>query len=175
MINFINMTKTQYYHEVVFIVIAGILLSPSLYFSYMILPAYVLASSSEPVNSTSSPSANKTSSSAGSLSLDIPTAKSVFESGTMSLPASIKGFIISIPDESHHFLSENKTISLKNAHYIPSNLIIPQGTALAFVHGDPNHIHVEVVRDNSTGGNVVWQTIPVKHPDSSEIRILANP
>jgi hypothetical protein len=101
----------------------------------------------------------------------IPTAKSVFDTGIMSLPTSVSGYIINIPDEAHHPLSDNKTMSLKNAHYIPSNLIIPSGTAIAFVHGDPNHIHTELVKDASTG-NIVWQTIPVKHPSGSDTKIL---
>jgi plastocyanin len=107
-----------------------------------------------------------------STNLAIPSAKSVFETGTMILPPSVKGFIISLPDETHELDTANKTISHKNAHYLPSDLIIPNGTAVAFVHGDPNHIHVEVVRDNSTSGNLVWQTIPVKHPGSSDIKVL---
>ena len=173
---FIKMTKRQFNHGVVFIVVAGILLSLSLYYSQMLIPPSILASSSQTVNSTTSPGANNSSStSGGSVSLNIPTARSVFETGTMSLTSSVKGFIISLPDETHHFVSENKTISLKNAHYIPSNLIIPKGTALAFIHGDPGHIHVEIVRDNSTGGNVVWQTIPVKHPGSSDIKAFPAP
>jgi len=102
----------------------------------------------------------------------IPNAKAVFDTGTMLIPSSLKGFIISLPDETHELDTANKTISHKNAHYLPTNLIVPNGTAIAFVHGDPNHIHVEVVRDNSTNGNVVWQTIPVKHPGSSDIKVL---
>jgi hypothetical protein len=74
----------------------------------------------------------------------IPTAKSVFNTGIMSLPTLVSGYIIDIPDEAHHPLSDNKTMSLKNAHYIPSNLVIPSGTVIAFVHGDPNHIHSEI-------------------------------
>ena len=101
----------------------------------------------------------------------IPTAKSVYDTGAMSLPASASGFIIYILDESHHPLTDNKTMSLKNAHYIPSNLVIPSGTAIAFVHGDPNHTHSEIVKDTSTG-NAVWQTIPVRHPGGSDTKIL---
>ncbi len=103
----------------------------------------------------------------------IPTAKSVYETGTMSLPATVNGFIIYIPDEAHHLLTDNKTMSLSNAHYIPSSLVVPAATALAFVHGDPNHIHVEAVKDNSTG-TVAWQTSPVTHPGSSDIKVLAS-
>jgi plastocyanin len=112
---------------------------------------------------------------ANSANLAIPSAKSVFETGTMLLPSSIKGFIISLPDETHEPDTANKTISHKNAHYLPTNLIIPNGTAIAYVHGDPNHIHVEIVKDNSSNGNIVWQTIPVKHPGSSDIRVLPAP
>jgi plastocyanin len=107
-----------------------------------------------------------------STSVAIPNAKAVFDTGTMLIPSSVKGFIISLPDETHELDTANKTISHKNAHYLPTNLIVPNGTAIAFVHGDPNHIHVEVVRDNSANGNVVWQTIPVKHPGSSDIKVL---
>ena len=63
-------------------------------------------------------------------------------------------------------------MSLSNPHYIPASLVVPAATALAFVHGDPNHIHVEIVKDNSTG-TVAWQTTPVTHPGSSDIKVLA--
>ena len=39
------------------------------------------------------------------------------------------------------------------------------------MHGDPNHVHSEIVKDTSTG-NVVWQTIPVKHPGDSGTKVL---
>src|SRR5437763_317446 len=122
------MTKSQFNREVVFIVTAGILLSTTLFYSHMILPPSILANSSQSVNLTSSPSANNSSNaSGGSVSVDIPTARSVFETGTLSLPSSVKGFIISLPDETHELDTVNKTISHKNAHYLPSNLIIPSG------------------------------------------------
>jgi NhaP-type Na+/H+ or K+/H+ antiporter len=50
-----------------------------------------------------------TKSDTSSISSSIPNAKSVFDTGTMSLPASISGFIIYIPDESH--TSTNTNIS----------------------------------------------------------------
>gem|GEM_PF-4958021 len=103
---------------------------------------------------------------------EMPTAKSVFDTGTLSLPSSVKGFLIYIPDEAHHPLSDDKTISLKNANYIPTHLIIPKGTGIAFVHGDPGHIHIELVKDNKTN-QVVWQTTPIKHPGGSDTKVLA--
>jgi plastocyanin len=104
----------------------------------------------------------------------IPSARSVFDTGTISLPSSAKGFIISLPDETHELDTANRTMSHQNAHYLPSNVVIPSGTAIAFVHGDPNHIHVESITDTSTG-KVVWQTIPVKHPGASDIKIFDTP
>ena len=104
---------------------------------------------------------------------EISTAKSVFDTGTMSLPSSVKGFVIYIPDEAHHPSTDNKTISAKNANYLPTNLIIPKGTAIAFVHGDPNHVHVEIVKDNSSSGQVAWQITPVSHPGGSDVKVLA--
>lgn len=101
----------------------------------------------------------------------VPTARSVFDTGSMSIPSSASGFIIYIPDEAHHSISEQKTMSLKNAHFIPSNLTIPSGTSIAYVHGDPNHVHVEIVKD-AKSGKIMWQTVPVKHPGSSDIRVL---
>jgi hypothetical protein len=118
------------------------------------------------------PMNTKSDTSSTSSSSIIPNAKSVFDTGTMSLPASVSGYIVYIPDEAHHPLTDNKTISLKNAHYLPSNLIIPSGAAIAFVHGDPNHIHSEIVKDSSTG-NIAWQTIPVKHPGGSDTKVLS--
>ena len=32
----------------------------------------------------------------------IPTAQSVYDTGVMSLPSSVKGVIVFIPDEAHH-------------------------------------------------------------------------
>lgn len=100
----------------------------------------------------------------------IPSAQSVYETGTMSLPTSVKSFIIFIPDEAHHVPEDQKTISPKNPNYLPSTLQIPDGIEVAFVHGDPQHVHVEIVKDN--GGNLVWTTTPVKHPGGSDTKLL---
>jgi hypothetical protein len=129
----------------------------------------VLPSALATVNESGNSNSNTTTISSN----DIPTAKSVFDTGTMLLPSSVKGFIIYVPDEAHHPPTDNKTISAKNANYLPTNLIIPKGTAIAFVHGDPNHIHVEIVKDNSSSGQVAWQTTPVSHPGGSDVKVLA--
>lgn len=87
---------------------------------------------------------------------EMPTAQSVFDTGVMSLPSSVKGFLIYIPDEAHH---------------PPTHLTIPKGTGITFVHGDPGHVHIELVKDNNTN-RVVWQTMPIKHPGGSDIKVL---
>lgn len=129
-------------------------------------------------SSLSSPSSS-VSSSGEKNSNGIPSAKSVFDTGTVSLPSSVKGFIISLPDETHELDTANRTISHQNAHYLPSNLVIPSGTAVAFVHGDPNHIHVESVTDananNNSTGKVFWQTTRIRHPGASDIKIFDTP
>jgi plastocyanin len=125
-------------------------------------------------SSSLSSSSSSVSSSGEKNSNGIPSAKSVFDTGTVSLPSSVKGFIISLPDETHEPDTANRTISHQNAHYLPSNLVIPSGTAVAFVQGDPNHIHVESVTDTSTG-KVFWQTTPIRHPGASDIKIFDTP
>jgi hypothetical protein len=102
---------------------------------------------------------------------NIPNAKSVFDTGTMSLPSSVSGFIIYIPDEAHHPITDKKTMSPKNANYVPTNLIIPSGTSIAFIHGDPNHIHVEIIKDKT--GKVAWKTTPISHPGGSDVKVLS--
>lgn len=124
-------------------------------------------------NSVHSQTTDKSNSIVGSTLTNVtaPDAKSVFNTGTLSLPSTVKGFIVYLPDEAHHLSSDNKTISSNNANYIPTNLVVPRGTSIAFVHGDPNHIHVEMIKDNKTG-QVVWQTTPVTHPGGSDVKVL---
>ena len=101
----------------------------------------------------------------------IPTAQSIFDSGTMTLPSSVKGVIIFIPDEAHHPPTDQKTISPKNPNYLPNTLEIPEGTEVAFVHNDPGHVHVGIVKDKD--GNIVWITNPVKFPEGSDSKTLS--
>src|SRR6266542_5255680 len=101
----------------------------------------------------------------------IPTAQSVFDTGVMSLPFSVKGVIIFIPDEAHHPPADQKTISPKNPNYLPATLEIPDGTEVAFVHDDPQHVHLGIIKDKD--GSEAWTTIPVKAPDGSDTKILS--
>jgi hypothetical protein len=114
-----------------------------------------------------SPQNNESISSPNSM----PTAQSVFETGIMSLPKTVGAAIIFIPDESHHPPTDDKTISPMNPNYLPNTLIIPEGVEIAFVHDDPSHTHVGIVKDNK--GNVIWTTIPVEYPDASDTKTLS--
>ena len=148
------------------------IISMSLALFFIIISQFFLPSALA-VNNAAMYNSNNSTLAAGSImssSSIISTAKSVYNTGTVSLPPSVKGFIIYIPDEAHEPLKENRTISIKNAHYIPSNLVIPTGTSIAFVHGDPNHVHIEIIKDSS--GKVVWKTSPIKHPGGSDIKVL---
>ena len=115
---------------------------------------------------TNSASNNGSTSSSDS----IPAAQSIYDTGVMSLPISVRAAIIFIPDEAHHPPTDDKTISPKNPNYLPSTLVVPEGTEVAFVQDDPSHIHVGIVKDKS--GNVAWTTIPVKFPTGSDSKAL---
>jgi hypothetical protein len=122
------------------------------------------------VNINSGPSSSLTTTATTSNNL-LPDAKTVSETGKMVLPASVSGVIITLPDETHHPDSDNLIINPANAHYLPSNLVIPSGTAIAFAHGDPNHVHSEVITDANTN-NVVWTTTSIKHPGATDDKVL---
>jgi hypothetical protein len=127
--------------------------------------------SSSNIGNSNSSISNIGSGSSNSNINDLPNAKSVYDTGKMVIPSSVKGFLIDIPDEAHHLETDNLMISSANAHYLPSNLVIPSGTSIAFVHGDPNHIHSEIVTA-SNSNSVAWQTTPIKHPGASDDKIL---
>ena len=129
----------------------------------------VYAQTDSPSNNDSTASqTNKTTTSSDS----IPTAQSVYDTGVMSLPSSVKGVIVFIPDEAHHPASDDKTISPKNPNYLPTTLEVPEGTEVAFVQDDPSHIHVGIIKDKD--GNVAWTTTPVEYPDGSDTKSLSS-
>jgi hypothetical protein len=97
-------------------------------------------------------------------------AKSIYDTGKLVVIPSFSGVIISLPDETHHFDNENLRISLENGHYLPENLVIPSGTAIAFAHGDPNHVHSEILTDSS--GNQVWTTNTISHPGATDSKVF---
>ena len=81
----------------------------------------------------------------------IPNAESVYISESMKIPPSVGTFVILIPNEAHENWSDekHKLITDKNSYYIPTNLIVPSGTSIVFLHADapwdtPNPHTIEI-------------------------------
>ena len=96
----------------------------------------------------------------------IPSAEVVHSSESMKVPPSVGTFVILIPNEAHENWSDeqHKLITDRNSYYIPTNLIIPNGTAMVFLHADapwdtPNPHTIEL--QDSTG-NVVYRYWPTR-------------
>ena len=109
----------------------------------------------------------------------IPTAEVVHSSESMKVPSSVGIFVILIPNEAHENWSDekHKLISDKNSYYVPTNLVVPNGTALVFLHADapwdtPNPHTIEI-QDSS--GNTVYNTGQLDYTLSSKPIILPSP
>src|SRR5262245_61831242 len=90
----------------------------------------------------------------------IPSAEVVYSSELMKVPPSVGTFVILIPNEAHENWSDeqHKLITDKNSYYVPTNLIVPSGTTLVFLHADapwntPNPHTIEIQDSN---GNAVY-------------------
>jgi hypothetical protein len=109
----------------------------------------------------------------------IPNAESVFNSESMTLPSSLPAdatVMVFIPNEAHESLEDerHKLITDHNPYFIPTNLVIPQGTAISFINADapwdtPNPHTINII-DNS--GETVYSTEVLQYTNSSEPKIL---
>ena len=112
----------------------------------------------------------------------IPNAESVFKSESMTLPSSLSAaaenaiVMVFIPNEAHESLEDerHKLITDHNPYFIPTNLVIPQGTAISFINADapwdtPNPHTINII-DNS--GETVYSTEVLQYTNSSEPKIL---
>jgi hypothetical protein len=109
----------------------------------------------------------------------IPTAESVYISESMKVPPSVGTFVILIPNEAHENWSDekHKLITDKNSYYVPTNLVVPNGTSIVFLHADapwdtPNPHTIEI--QDSTG-NPVYSTGQLDYTQSSEPVVLPSP
>lgn len=113
----------------------------------------------------------------------IPNAESVFKSESMTLPSSLPAaaeaenaiVMVFIPNEAHESLEDerHKLITDHNPYFIPTNLVIPQGTAISFINADapwdtPNP-HTIYIKDSS--GQTVFSTEVLQYTNSSEPNI----
>jgi hypothetical protein len=109
----------------------------------------------------------------------VPTAEVVHSSESMKIPTSVGTFVILIPNEAHENWSDekHKLITDKNSYYVPTNLIIPNGTAIVFLHADapwdtPNPHTIEI---QDTNGNIVYNTGQLDYTLSSKPVVLPSP
>ena len=91
----------------------------------------------------------------------IPTAEVVHSTESMKVPPSVGTFVTLIPNEAHENWSDekHKLITDKNSYYVPTNLIVPNGTAIVFLHADapwdtPNP-HTTEIQDST--GNALYR------------------
>jgi hypothetical protein len=109
----------------------------------------------------------------------IPNAESVFNSESMTLPSSLPAdatVMVFIPNEAHESLEaeRHKLITDHNPYFIPTNLVIPQGTAISFINADapwdtPNPHTINII---DSSGETVYSTEVLQYTNSSEPKIL---
>lgn len=109
----------------------------------------------------------------------IPTAEVVHLTESLKVPQYVGTIVTLIPNEAHENWSDekHKLITDKNSYYVPTNLIIPNGTALVFLHADapwntPNPHTIEI---QDSAGNAVYSTGQLVYTSSSVPIILPSP
>ena len=112
--------------------------------------------------------------SAGNLSGgSIPSAESVHGTETLELPAGVDAFILLIANEAHESWQDekHKLLTDHNAYYIPTSLVIHEGTRIAFLNADapwdtPHPQTIDIV--NRDTEEVVYSTGVLDYTNSSE-------
>lgn len=109
-------------------------------------------------------------------SSDIPAAETVYQSQSMTLPSSVGSFVWYVVDEAHEnsINEKHKYISDHNPIYLPTNIIIPEGTSITFLDADAPwdtpHPHTINIIDSS--GKVVYSTGKLDYTNSSTPKVL---
>lgn len=117
------------------------------------------------------------------ISFPIPSAESIHTTERLELPPNVDAFVMLIVNEAHESWEEepHKLITDKNAYYIPTNLVIHEGTKLAFLNADapwdtphPHNIELINVEDDENGddGEPVYTTGILDYTNSSEPVLL---
>lgn len=101
----------------------------------------------------------------------IPNAESVHLSESMKVPSSVGTFVILIANEAHENWSDekHKLITDKNSYYVPTNLVIPNGTAIVFLNADApwDTPHPHTIEIEDTAGEIVYSTRQLDYTNSS--------
>ena len=107
----------------------------------------------------------------------IPSAQSVYQSHSISLPNSVKTFVWYIVNEAHEDThnEQQKLMSSHNPNFIPTELTILEGVSILFLDTDAPwdtpHPHTIEITDKSSG-EVVYTTGKLDHTESSKPVIL---
>ena len=125
----------------------------------------------------SSKTSNNTITQEAAATTDIPSAESVYASQSITLPPTVKSFVWYMVDEAHEntYTSSRKKVSDHNPDYLPTNVVMPQGTSLVFLDADapwdaPHPHTINIL--NSSSGNVVYSTGKLDYTNSSKPTIL---
>lgn len=108
---------------------------------------------------------------------DIPSAQSVYQSQSISLPKSVGTFVWYIVNEAHEDTHKEpqKLMSNHNPDFIPTKLTIQEGVSILFLDADAPwdtpHPHTIGITDKSSG-EVVYSTGNLDYTDSSKPVIL---
>jgi hypothetical protein len=106
-----------------------------------------------------------------SSSSSIPSAMTIYDSETLSLPPSVRGVIIFLPDEAHE-ATPNMRIGPKNGEFLPINVVANAGTSVAILNGDAGHIHSVSVGGKGGGASTPYTgtaLFPSLTPGSYEV------
>lgn len=126
---------------------------------------------------SSNTSNNTTTHKTAAPTADIPSAESVYAYQSITLLPTVKSFVWYIVDEAHENTdtSSRKKVSDHNPDYLPTNVVMSQGTSLVFLDADAPwdspHPHTINILDSSSG-NVVFSTGKLDYTNSSEPTIL---
>src|ERR687887_2425388 len=106
----------------------------------------------------------------------IPAAQSVYTSQSMTLPTSVGTFVWYIVNEAHeNYANEGfKYLSDRNPIYLPTNLVISQGTAISFLDADApwDSPHPHTINIVNSSGKVVYSTGKIDYTNSSTPKVL---
>ena len=107
--------------------------------------------------------------------LEIPQAKSVYDTETMHLPRSVGFFIILIANEAHEDWSEekHKLLTDRNPYFVPNHLLL-KGTAIVFLNSDApwNTPHPHTINLEDSSGDVIYYTGKMEYADTSDSKVL---
>jgi len=109
--------------------------------------------------------------------LEIPQAKSVYDTETMHLPRSVGYYIILIANEAHEDWSEekHKLLTDRNPYFVPTHLVLPKGTAIVFLNADApwNTPHPHTINLEDSSGDVIYSTGKMEYADASDSKVLS--